>query len=66
MYQLKDDLDLKKYSQTKLAEIVGLNRETVNRIFNRKQLCSKLVAYCMTKYFDSKKEIEYFFVRVEV
>ena len=48
-----------------MAKVVGLNPVTINKIFNRKQKCSKLVAYCITKFLDDDKEIEEFFEKVE-
>ena len=65
MYLMKETDKIKVIKQVAMAKVVGLNPVTINKIFNRKQKCSKLVAYCITKFLDDDKEIEEFFERVE-
>lgn len=62
---MKETDKIKIIKQVAMAKVVGLNPVTINKIFNRKQKCSKLVAYCITKFLDDDKEIEEFFERVE-
>lgn len=62
---MKETDKIKVIKQVAMAKVVGLNPVTINKIFNRKQKCSKLVAYCITKFLDDDKEIEEFFERVE-
>lgn len=60
MYFLKKDIpDI--FNQSAIAREVGLAIETVNRIFNRKQSCSKVTALCITKLICNDAEIEYYF-----
>ena len=65
MWHFKDKNVGKMYNKTKLAEFMGLAPDTVRRIFNGKQDCSKLVAYCITKTLNQDAEIEEYFVRRE-
>lgn len=65
MYTFKDKQQAKEYNKTKMAEIVGLNADTLRRIINGKQECSKLVAYCITKFLNEDAEIEEYFIRKE-
>ena len=62
---MKETDKIKVIKQVAMAKVVGLNPVTINKIFNRKQKCSKLVAYCITKFLDDDKEIEEFFEKVE-
>lgn len=66
MWHIKNKDVGKVYNKTKLAEVVGLAPDTVRRIFNGKQDCSKLVAYCITKALNQEAEIENYFVKTEV
>ena len=63
MYTFKDKEQAKEYNKTKMAEIVGLNADTLRRIINGKQECSKLVAYCITKFLNKEAEIENYFYK---
>lgn len=65
MYTFKDKEQAKEYNKAKMAEIVGLNADTLRRIINGKQECSKLVAYCITKFLNEDAEIEEYFIRKE-
>lgn len=54
-------LNFKGQEQKTIAEKVGIAPETLCRILNRKQKCSKLIAYCITKLNDENAEIlDYF------
>lgn len=64
MYLMKDNPITKVIKQKAMGELVGLNTATINRIFNQKQQCSKVVAYCITKFLDKDKEILDFFIKV--
>lgn len=63
MWRFKDSTVFKKYNKTQSAKIVGLNPATMIRIINGSQSCSKLVAYCITKFIDADAEIEDYFIR---
>lgn len=52
------------FNQSAIAREVGLATETVNRIFNGKQGCSKVTALCITKLICSDAEIDYYFEKV--
>lgn len=64
MYYFRQDIK-NVYNQSAIAREVGLAIETVNRIFNRKQACSKTTALCITKVIYSEAEIEDFFERMK-
>ena len=63
MWHFKDKEVMKMYNKSKVAEFVGLAPTTLIRIVNGTQDCSKLVAYCITKFLDPDAEIEDYFVR---
>ena len=60
---LKNPLDkrITFNNQTKASEEIGIAKETLCRILSGKKGCSKVVAYCITKHYDSNAEIlDYF------
>lgn len=63
MYIFKDKEIAKMFNKTQMAKIIGLNPDTLRRIINGKQECSKLVAYCITKFLDGEAEIENYFIK---
>ena len=64
MYYFKNDVT-NVFNQRALAREVGISFETINRIFKRKQRCSKMVAYCIAKTINKNAEIEDYFEKVE-
>lgn len=64
MYMMKIDIK-EKVNQREIAKKVGIAFETVNRIFNKKQTCSKMMAYCICKAIDQNAEIEDYFEPVK-
>lgn len=54
---------MKMYNKTKVAEYIGITIQTLSRIINGKQDCSKLVAYCITKFLNQDAEIEDYFYK---
>ena len=65
MWKFKDKEVAKTYNKVQMAKVVGLNPDTLRRVINGKQECSKLVAYCITKFLNSEAEIEEYFIRKE-
>ena len=65
MWTFKDKEVAKTYNKVQMAKVVGLNPDTLRRVINGKQECSKLVAYCITKFLNSEAEIEEYFIRKE-
>ena len=63
MYTFKDKNVAKMFNKTQMAKVIGLNPDTLRRIINGKQECSKLVAYCVTKFFNYEAEIEDYFIK---
>lgn len=61
MYELKDIERVSIINQSELARKVGINQATINRVFNKKQKCSKLMAYAITKSINENAEIEDYF-----
>lgn len=63
---MKDTNLAKVINKSAMAKEIGLAPATVIRIFNQKQTCSKLVAYCITKFIDSTKEISDMFIKLDL
>lgn len=66
MYMMKDNNIAKVINKSAMAKEIGLAPATVIRIFNQKQTCSKLVAFCITKFLDSNKEVEDLFIKINL
>lgn len=64
MWHFRDKQIAKMYNKEKLAQFIGLSPDTLRRVMNGKQDCSKLVAYCITKTLNHEAEIEDYFERV--
>lgn len=64
MYLFRDKNVAITYNKVQMAKVVGLNPDTLRRVINGKQSCSKLVAYCITKFLNSEAEILDYFERV--
>ena len=63
MWTFKDKEVAKTYNKEQMAKVIGLNPDTLRRVINGKQECSKLVAYCITKFLNSESEIEEYFIK---
>ena len=63
MWTFKDKEVAKTYNKEQMAKVIGLNPDTLRRVINGKQECSKLVAYCITKFLNYEAEIEDYFVK---
>lgn len=61
MWKFKNKEVVKTYNKVQMAKVVGLNPDTLRRVINGKQVCTKLVAYCITKFLNSEAEIEDYF-----
>ena len=48
----------------KAAKEIGVNISTLSRILHRKQKCSKMIAYCIVKYYNKNAEINNYFIRI--
>lgn len=65
MWKFKDKEKAKMFNKTQMAKVIGLNADTLRRVINGKQECSKLVAYCITKFLNSEAEIEDYFKKIK-
>lgn len=63
MYTFKDKETAKMFNKTQMAKVIGLNPDTLRRVINGKQECSKLVAYCITKFLNDEAKIEDYFIK---
>lgn len=54
-----------KINKSKASKVIGCDRSYLSQVMNRQRTCSKKVAYCITKYLDSEKEILDYFDYVE-
>lgn len=64
MYLFRNDI-VDVFNQSAIAREIGVSIETINRIFNRKQKCSKKLALCISKTINNNAKIEDYFERVE-
>lgn len=58
-------LEFNGKTQRDIANKIGINEQTLSRILHKKQTCSKLIAYCLTKLNDENAEISDYFEYVE-
>ena len=65
MWKFKDESVAKIYNKREIAERIGLAPDTVRRVINGSQTCSKQVAYCITKFLNSSAEITDYFEFIE-
>lgn len=72
MYILKEDIvvDFSNYksdenAQCQIAEYIGIDKCTLNRILHRKQPCGKTIALIITMLNSEDDDIEQFFERVK-
>ena len=65
MWKFKDKSIMDEYVLKVSAEKIGLHPDTLRKVTNGTQNCSKLVAYCITKYINSNANIEDYFERVD-
>lgn len=66
MYVLNDkakDL-LSNFKFKKIAQIIGINPDTLSKMVKKNKPCMKLTAYCLTKLLNADAEIEDYFTRV--
>ena len=64
MWFFKDKDLAKKFNKVEMASAIGLNADTLRRVINGKQGCSKMLAYCITKYIDDESKIEDYFSKI--
>ena len=64
MYILREDVGV-KINQTIASEVIGLSQPTLSNILNRKVACTKVTAYCITKYIDDEAQIEDYFEKIK-
>lgn len=62
MYKIKKEI--KFANQRKASEEIGIAQETLSRIINGKQTCTKIMAFSIVKYLGSKNEINDYFEQV--
>ena len=64
MWRFKDKEVAKIYNKKQMADIIGIRPETLRRVINGTQDCSKLVAYCITMFLSKDAKVEDYFERV--
>ena len=62
MYLLTEDIKIKNVG--KASNEIGINISTLSRILHKKQNCSKIMAYCITKYIEPEAEISDYFLKI--
>lgn len=63
MYRIKNIFDL-KINKTAASKEIGVSREYLTDVLNGKKDCSKILAYCITKYINPKAEIKDLFYTI--
>lgn len=63
MYTFNADKLAKLYNKRELARIIGVAPQTIQRIFCKKQNCSKIMAYSICKAMHETYEIEDLFLK---
>lgn len=63
MYKFKE-IEI-KVNKTEASKVIGISRVYLTDILNRRVTCTKVVAYCITKYLNQDAEIEDYFERKE-
>lgn len=56
MYRIKNIFDL-KINKTIASKKIGVSREYLTDVLNGKKDCSKILAFCITKYINPNAEI---------
>lgn len=67
MYQIKEtakELIKEKIRISYLTKKTELSRQYISMIINKNQVCSKVVAYTITKALDENKKIEDYFIKI--
>jgi hypothetical protein len=62
MYLFKDKELAKKFNKNEMAKEVGLHSDTIRKTLNQGKPCSKVIAYCITKFIDKDAEILDYFI----
>lgn len=65
MYLFRQDVNIDFKDRKLASEKIGINYNTLGMILRGKLKCSKVIAYCITKYLYQEAEIEDFFERVK-
>lgn len=60
MYILKENIDI-NVNKTEASKIIGISRVYLTDILNRRTKCTKVIAFCITKFFDLNAEISDYF-----
>ena len=63
MYLIKDCIAI-KINKTVASKEIGVSREYLTDVLNGKKFCSKILAFCITKYINPNAEINDIFYNV--
>ena len=61
MYEFLDKSNARLFNKVAMAEEIGLHPDTIRKTINGSFACSKLIAYCITKFLDKDAEIKDYF-----
>lgn len=64
MFLFRQDVNIDFRDRKLASEQIGCNYNTLGMIMRGKLACSKVMAYCITKFLYSNAEIDDFFERV--
>lgn len=65
MYTFRQDVNIDFRDRKLASKQIGINYNTLGMIMRGKLACSKVLAYCITKFLYSEAEISNFFVEVK-
>lgn len=63
MYIFKTEIPT-NVKQKEICNFTGLAQPTVSNILNGKVACRKVVAFCITSYFNKRAKIEDYFTKI--
>ena len=63
MYRFKENIEI-EINKTKASKVIGITRQHLTNILNKRVACTKVIAYCITKYLNEDAEINDYFTRL--
>lgn len=63
MYRFKENIEI-EINKTKASKVIGITRQHLTNILNKRKNCTKVLAYCITKYLDYNAEIKDYFDKI--
>lgn len=65
MYEFKLNRDDVTLNIGIASKVIGIDRSWLSQVLNKRKHCTKIVAFCITKYLDEDAEIDDYFIKVQ-